>query len=96
MATKQRPALVVKGISHRSMATRRGNCHPADVRYTEAMIEFKRAYFLALMQECNNNITKVAQLAGVNRTSVYKYLKQCSIGVRTAHRGNEHWQQLGS
>lgn len=41
--------------------------------------EFDRNYFLILMREHNNNISKVARVAGLNRKTVYSILDKIGI-----------------
>jgi hypothetical protein len=62
--------------------------------YKSALIEFKRMYYATLMEECGDKVPKVARIAGVNRTQVYKVLRLTRIKKPRLY-GNERWRELG-
>lgn len=54
------------------------------MKYREAMLSAGQAYFYRLLSEANGDITKAAQLAGLNRTTMYKILPK--YGIKVEHR----------
>lgn len=58
----------------------------------EARDQFERIYFLNLLRKENNSMTKVASFAGLERTHLYRKLKQLGLEVgraRNAERAAE-------
>lgn len=47
----------------------------------EARDQFERAYFLNLLKKENNSIAKVAAFAGLERTHLYRKLKQLGVDI---------------
>lgn len=52
--------------------------------YRKALLDWQRQYFTRLLNEHNNNISRVAFVAGVNRQNLYVILKRVGIMVRRA------------
>ena len=61
----------------------RGDCQAA-VKYREAMLSAGQAYFYRVLSEANGDITRAAQIAGLNRTTLYKILPTYRATARTA------------
>ncbi len=59
----------------------------------EARDQFERIYFLNLLRKENNSMTKVASSAGLERTHLYRKLKQLGLDVGRS-RGNERGNDL--
>lgn len=55
----------------------------------EARDQFERIYFLNLLKRENNSITRVASFAGLERTHLYRKLKQLGIEVGKIGRAKE-------
>jgi len=55
----------------------------------EARDQFERIYFLNLLKRENNSITRVASFAGLERTHLYRKLKQLGIEVGKIGKAKE-------
>jgi DNA-binding NtrC family response regulator len=58
------------------------------VTYREAMLEARRRYWLALLEQTEWSVSDAAEIADVNRTAAYAVLKQ--IGIEPQKR--ERWR----
>jgi DNA-binding NtrC family response regulator len=56
----------------------------------EAREQFESLYFSHHMREENGNITRVAEKAGLERTHLYRKLKQ--LGIKFARKSNDDFQ----
>ena len=57
--------------------------------HREARDQFERIYFLNLLKRENNSITRVASFAGLERTHLYRKLKQLGIEVGKIGKAKE-------
>ena len=57
----------------------------------EAREQFENLYFNHHMRKENGNITRVAERAGLERTHLYRKLKQ--LGIKFARKSNDDFQQ---
>jgi DNA-binding protein Fis len=66
------------------------------VTYAEALMEFKRAYWRAVLVETGGNVTQAAKIAGLYRQTTHAILRRLGIRnpVRRKLRGN--WGDLPS
>lgn len=55
----------------------------------EARDQFERIYFMNLLRKENNSMTKVASAAGLERTHLYRKLKQLGLDIGRAGRSKE-------
>jgi hypothetical protein len=63
--------------------------------YPEAVLQFKRQYWIDLLERCDQDVWVAAWVAGVNRTHAYQIINVLGIPYakcRRAHRGN--WRGL--
>lgn len=60
-----------------------------DAPLREARDQFERLYFLNLLKRENNSITRVATFAGLERTHLYRKLKQLGIEVSKIGKSKE-------
>ena len=51
----------------------------------EARDAFEKAYLEVMLEECGGSMTRVAERSGLERTHLYRKLKQ--LGVKSASRG---------
>ena len=51
------------------------------MKYRDAMLSAGRAYFYRVLSEAQGDVTKAAQIAGLNRTTMYKILPKYGIAV---------------
>jgi DNA-binding NtrC family response regulator len=49
-----------------------------ELTYRDAMSEFDRRYFRRLIQRANGNKSRAAELAGIDRTNIYKHLEKAN------------------
>jgi DNA-binding NtrC family response regulator len=54
----------------------------------EARDAFEKAYLESVLAECNGSMTRVAERSGLERTHLYRKLKQ--LGVKSASRNDNH------
>ena len=54
------------------------------MKYREAMLSAGQAYFYRVLSESQGNMTRAAEIAGLNRTTMYKILQK--YGVKVEHR----------
>jgi len=47
--------------------------------HQEAIGEFNRRYFRRLLQRADGNKSRAAEMAGIDRTNLYKHLKRAGI-----------------
>lgn len=73
---------------------------PAVVPWKRAIARFGHAWWTALMESCDANVSRMARVSQTNRTDVYKKLKRYKVKLpKTArhyggHRGN--WGDLSN
>ena len=60
----------------------------------EARDQFERIYFMNLLKRENNSMTKVASAAGLERTHLYRKLKQLGLDVGRAGRSKERTDEF--
>lgn len=60
--------------------------------YREALMAFKKEYWTALMEECGHSIPAVVAISQMNRSWVYRILKELNIKVNEVNRGS--WQNF--
>lgn len=90
--TAQNPYAVRDAVS-----PSRGHVAPIDVAgqidfsapLREARDQFERLYFLNLLRRENNSITRVANFAGLERTHLYRKLKQLGLEIGRNSRTRE-------
>ena len=51
------------------------------MKYREAMLSAGQAYFYRVLSEAHGDITRAAQIAGLNRTTLYKILPKYGINI---------------
>jgi DNA-binding NtrC family response regulator len=74
-----------------SIARARNDAHlapPLNLPLREARATFERAYFEGLIREERGQIARVAERSGLERTHLYRRLKQ--LGIRLAAAGREY------
>ncbi len=64
---------------------------PLDMPLREAREHFDSAYFNYQMQKENGNITRVAEKVGIERTHLYRKLKQ--LGIKPLKKGGDNLEQ---
>lgn len=64
---------------------------PLDMPLREAREYFDSAYFNYQMQKENGNITRVAEKVGIERTHLYRKLKQ--LGIKPLKKGSDNPEQ---
>lgn len=62
-----------------------GHSLPLDLPLREAREHFDSLYFNYQMQKENGNITRIAEIAGIERTHLYRKLKQ--LGIKPIKKG---------
>lgn len=85
------------GQSSLPLGEKAGNSAPAQLLdqvdfcapLREARDQFERIYFLNLLKRENNSITRVASFAGLERTHLYRKLKQLGIEVGKTGKAKE-------
>lgn len=77
-----------KGAEHSSSADLLSQVD-FDAPLREARDQFERLYFLNLLKRENNSITRVATFAGLERTHLYRKLKQLGIEVGKIGKSKE-------
>lgn len=73
------------------------------VRYVNAKYQFEHDYWSRLVALTNGNVTRMAELSGVNRTDLYKKLDRASVTIKRHgpsrgvlyYKGNSAWHSLG-
>lgn len=65
-----------------------------DAPLREARDQFERIYFTYLLKKENNSMTKVASAAGLERTHLYRKLKQLGLEVGKASRASDKLDNL--
>ncbi len=63
---------------------------PLDLSLREAREHFDKLYFNYQMDKENGNVTRVADNMGIERTHLYRKLKQ--LGIKMSKKGNDHEQ----
>jgi DNA-binding NtrC family response regulator len=55
----------------------------------------RNEYVRQVLARCGDNVSKAAQMAGMNRTHFYRYLRAAGIDWHNGKHGNAAWQELG-
>ena len=70
--------------------------------FNEHQRKAAREYLAGLLEETDGNVSLAAQIAGRNRTTLYRLMAKFDVTItRTiprrpgGHRGNEAWRELG-
>lgn len=63
--------------------------------YAQAKLEFREAYFRQLLEQADGKVVRAAKISHINRTALYRHLKQLGIARQPVNRGNAVWRYLG-
>lgn len=55
-----------------------------------------REYLVRLSEQADGKVTRMAELAGMNRQHMYHLLSRYSLARFSQNRGNKQWQALQS